>query len=96
MGKDKKEKKDKKDKKTQEDSMQVDSPSSSPSKTAADNTPSGKSKASSSEKEEVPYEVRAASVSAIAHPLASKKLTKKVLKTVKKGTLFLSSLISNV
>ncbi|KAJ3334153.1 hypothetical protein HDU76_008615 [Blyttiomyces sp. JEL0837] len=37
------------------------------------------------EKEAVPYETRIKSVSAIAHPLANKKLTKKVYKTIKKA-----------
>jgi H/ACA ribonucleoprotein complex subunit 2 len=36
--------------------------------------------------QEVPYEERIRSLSKIAHPLASKKLTKKLLKVVKKGT----------
>lgn len=35
--------------------------------------------------EEVDYETRLESVSIIAHPLANKKLNKKVLKLVKKG-----------
>jgi hypothetical protein len=43
------------------------------------------SKTEKQEKESVPYETRVLSISPIAHPLASKKLSKKVLKTVKKG-----------
>lgn len=42
-------------------------------------------KAPKTEAVEVDYETRCQAVNGIAHPLASKKLTKKLLKTIKKG-----------
>ncbi|KAJ3128124.1 snoRNA-binding protein [Physocladia obscura] len=67
-----KEKKDKKDKKEQEgDKMDVES--------------QHVEKEKEKEKDEVSYEQRCLSVSVIAHPLASKKLTKKTYKTIKKA-----------
>ncbi|KCV73428.1 H/ACA ribonucleoprotein complex subunit 2 [Fonticula alba] len=45
-----------------------------------------KTSSSSSEKTEISYEDRVKNVSEIASPLASKKMTKKVLKTVKQAT----------
>lgn len=44
------------------------------------------------------YEIKAQAVTPISHPLASKKLNKKLLKVVKKGihTLFCSRKRSNV
>jgi hypothetical protein len=41
------------------------------------------------------YELKIQQVNAIAHPLASKKLTKKVVKTIKKGNIKIMFIQSN-
>lgn len=72
--------------------MGKESKKSKSDKTAAAVVATSPEKAASKDNEEggVDYEVRLKGLNAIAHPLAPKKLTKKIYKTVKKGrNLFL-------
>ena len=65
--------------------MGGDSPTKKTKTTKTINEADSAAAGAAKEKEPVEYEVRLKAVSAIAHPLASKKLTKKVYKTIKKG-----------